>query len=219
MLRKVCVVFDLDDTLYKEIDFLRSAYNYIAGQLCDDGITAALLANKMYQMYCNKQDVFGYLQEVYPTVSKSQLLDWYRSHIPIISLDDDTFVLLEWLKLNSFKMGIITDGRSITQRNKILALGLNQYIRFKEIIISEEFGTEKPNRSNYQYFSQLFPGYSFVYIADNPKKDFVTPNQLGWKTIGLIDDGRNIHQQLILSADYQPNIWVNTLSQVVNILK
>lgn len=29
-----CIVFDLDDTLYKEIDFLKSGYKHIAGNIC-----------------------------------------------------------------------------------------------------------------------------------------------------------------------------------------
>ena len=49
---------------------------------------------------------------------------------------------------------------------------------------------------NYAYFMKRYSYcQSFIYVGDNVKKDFITPNALGWKTICLKDDGRNIHKQ------------------------
>jgi putative hydrolase of the HAD superfamily len=47
---------------------------------------------------------------------------------------------LKQLKANGYKLGLITDGRSISKRKKIKALNIEKY--FEYILISEEFGTE-----------------------------------------------------------------------------
>ena len=95
------------------------------------------------------------------------------------------------IKANKGKLGIITDGRVKTQTAKIKALGITKL--FDTIIISEAIGTEKPNKANFKAIENALVGSSYYYIADNLKKDFIAPNAMGWKTIGLIDNGLNIH--------------------------
>ena len=33
------------------------------------------------------------------------------------------------------------------------------------------------------------PGDRFVYVGDNPAKDFVAPNAMGWTTVQIVRDG------------------------------
>ena len=100
--------------------------------------------------------------------------------------------------------------------NKIEKLDLWNYIQNDDIIISEEFGTEKPSFNNYTYFMDRYPlAERFIYVGDNVRKDFVAPNALGWKTICLKDDGRNIHKQdLIIERGFLPNIIVESFSEI-----
>ena len=115
-------------------------------------------------------------------------------------------------------MGLLTDGRSVQQRNKINALKLNAW--FSEIIISEEFGSEKPNMNNYKYFEKIFGDGTYYYIADNINKDFISPNNLGWTTICLKDNGLNIHKQDVSLIDkkYLAKYTIHKLSKVLNIV-
>jgi putative hydrolase of the HAD superfamily len=211
-------VFDLDDTLYKEIDYLKSAYREIAVKLQKFGIVDAY--PQMIAWYGNEFNVFDKINEYYHlSIPISEFLSWYRNHIPSISLSEDATMLLKYIIASGNKISLITDGRSITQRNKINALGLQLYIDPDDIIISAEFGSEKPNLKNYQYFEDKYPNAEFVYIADNPNKDFVTPNRLGWMTIGLLNDGRNIHtQNMDIEKEYLPKIWVKSLKEITTIL-
>jgi putative hydrolase of the HAD superfamily len=208
------IVFDLDDTLYKEIDFLRSAYRAIACRLQDVGATDAY--PQMMAWYAARQNVFDELRAAYRlNVSKSDLLQWYRDHVPQIALSDGAEVLLKKLIASGHQVGLITDGRTITQRHKISALGLLRYLEPHDILISEEFGSEKPDVRNYQYFMDAYPQSEFVYVGDNPAKDFVTPNRLGWATIGLLDDGRNIHpQNLAMAPECLPQTWVKSFEEM-----
>lgn len=117
-------------------------------------------------------------------------------------------------------MGLITDGRSIQQRAKIKALGLNKYL--SNIVISEEIGSDKPNLKNYQIFEEKYAEkkFKFLYIGDNLKKDFVTPNKLGWYTICLMDkDGLNVHSQNVLVANkFLPKIKINSIIELKDII-
>jgi putative hydrolase of the HAD superfamily len=211
-------VFDLDDTLYKEIEYLKSAYKDIAIKLQELGVVDAY--PQMLAWYEAKQNVFDKINEYYHlNIPISDFLNWYRYHLPHIALSDGADELLKSIIASGNKVGLITDGRAKTQRNKIEALGLSKYIDSDDIIISEEFGSEKPDARNYQYFMDKYPQSEFVYIADNPRKDFVTPNKLGWQTIGLLNDGRNIHtQNLDIEKEYLPKAWVQSLNEIIKII-
>lgn len=194
---KTILVFDLDDTLYKEIDFLKSAYREIAVFISQTTeVPFEILLTEMVDNYYDGLNVFKEIIEKHKisNVTVDELIKIYRNHKPQINLTENIKNLLFNLKKKVFKVGLITDGRSIQQRNKIRALGLTDY--FDDIIISEEFGSEKPNINNFKYFETKYGKLlNYIYIGDNTKKDFIAPNTLGWLTLCLLDDGNNIHKQ------------------------
>lgn len=200
------VVFDLDDTLFKEEDFVRSGYSYICDRL---GRPDAL--EGMWNAYRNRQDAFESLNRYCGTeTDKSVFLEWYRGHFPKITLSEGALELLEWLVSQQCKIGIITDGRKTTQSNKIDALGLNAFIDANDVVISEVFGSAKPDARNYQYFVEKYgEDAEYWYVGDNTDKDFIAPLKLGWQCICLKDDGRNVHKQGVL--DNRVNVISNIL--------
>ncbi len=208
---KTIIVFDLDDTLYNEMEFLKSAYLVIAKNL-DKERYLSLYAH-MLSLFRNNVNVFDFVSERYK-ISKSKLLADYRGHIPNIKLFDGALTMLENIKKNNGKIGLITDGRKKTQTHKIQALGLLPYL--DQIVISEEIGTEKPHPNNYKLIESNFGEGTYYYIADNLRKDFIAPNDLGWNTIGLIDNGLNMHSDryLYLEEKHQPHNLIITLSDL-----
>ncbi|RYY20327.1 MAG: HAD family hydrolase [Chitinophagaceae bacterium] len=189
-------VFDLDDTLYQEIDFLRSAYKIIASSL-EPNIKVSIY-DEMIERYHRKENVFAWIVQQYKEhlgeKDAAWLISTYREHIPEIRLSTETAAFIREVRDRKIPTGLITDGRSVTQRNKLRALGIEDL--FTEIIISEEFGSEKPDERNYLHFVSKFPGSEFYYFGDNTKKDFITPARLGWTTICVKDSGKNIHKQV-----------------------
>jgi putative hydrolase of the HAD superfamily len=216
--RNKVIVFDLDDTLYKEIDYLKSAYHEITDWFRDHYEIYGLWG-EMLRYYREKKDVFQEIINFYKRpVDKKFLLDMYRAHQPDIHLDNDTRFVLDYLKNNEgYYIAIITDGRSQTQRNKIKVLGLNLYLGDEtDMLVSEEHGHEKPDRYAYEMIEAFFPNCSYTYVGDNPEKDFLAPNQLGWNTICLLDDGRNIHKQdFNLPKDYLPNRRIGNMKDII----
>jgi putative hydrolase of the HAD superfamily len=201
------IIFDLDDTLYKEIDFVYSAFYEIASLI--DNNDPKRVYHRMLKDYYDKKDVFSILSERPSSViAKSKLIQIYRNHYPKINLSEGAGSLINNLYKREIKMAILTDGRSVTQRNKIQALSLEG--KMDDVLISEEFGSEKPSERNYKYFEEKYPSHRKVIIGDNFNKDFVIPNHLGWITIGVIDDGRNIHEQNYSVEDgYLPSKYID----------
>ncbi|OWW24221.1 hypothetical protein B4Q04_17250 [Zobellia sp. OII3] len=208
---KSVIVFDLDDTLYNEIDYLRSAYSAIAMELAPKQWKKLFV--QMFSMYRNKENVFEYLTTTFG-VEKQMLINLYRNHQPAIVPFEGVLPLLKHIKDKGGKLGVITDGRSKTQRAKLSALAVVDY--FDTIVISEELGSEKPDKKNYRAIEEAFPNHRYCYIADNIRKDFLAPNTLGWDSIGLIDNGLNIHSDAFryFTEDHLPKTFVKNIGEI-----
>lgn len=205
------IVFDLDDTLYNEMDYLRSAYISIAKNL--DPENWRFLFSKMFSLFRSKEDVFEFVSKKYG-FEKSELIATYRSHKPELHLFDGVMSVIKRIKENNGKIGIITDGRKNTQRVKLDALGITSLV--DKIIISEEVGSEKPEERNYLLIEEAFPNHSYLYMADNLRKDFISPNKLGWNSIGLADNGLNMHydSHLYYNENCKPKHFVTSFKEI-----
>lgn len=206
-------VFDLDDTLYSEIDFLKSAYKFIASRI--DPIHSTKLYEEMLTIFTSGGNTFEYiLREYRGKVHKmSELLDLYHYHKPQITLKKGAMDMLLKIKSKNGRVGLITNGRSVTQRNKIEALGLEKI--FDEIIISEEIGFEKPAPEVYKSYLDSKQTLRYYYFGDNFKNDFIMPGKYGWCCIGLIAED-NIHQLNISDFLYEnlPHIFIKNYSEI-----
>ena len=210
----VVICFDLDDTLYKEIDFVQSAYREIAEKT---GYPDAV--QSMMKWYHEGKNVFAEMIAAYRLErTVSDCLTIYRNHFPKISLEPEVKCLLDELKSAGAYLGLITNGRSVSQRNKINALGLEHFFNIE--VISEEFGYEKPDERCYRVMMERLPQCKrFIYIGDNPEKDFIAPNKLGWQTICLLDDGRNVHHQNFnLPKEFLPEIRIDSIHAIRNVM-
>lgn len=220
MCKKV-VVFDLDDTLYKEIDFLKSGYRKIA-ELVEKRFfyTANDVYYNLLTWYSRGGNAFVRLNETYGLDNPiSDYLNVYRFHQPNIVLSDDTKEVLTRLKEADVMLGIISDGRVETQNNKIKALELSEWISSDLVLINEEQKYFKPNHWSYDrmmlkcFEKGIEPDAKFYYVGDNPDKDFKAPNELGWDTVCLLDDGRNIHKQSFdIEVIKQPKYKISDLT-------
>lgn len=219
------IVFDLDDTIYKEKDYVKSAVNAIADAVGHSGLMGRELAlSFIEEAETNSRgldNLAAALWEISPgnefTVEK--LVEIYRNHRPDISLPFDTKVTLAQLKARGVKMGIITDGPSERQRRKIEALGLQEYFEPEDIVISGDIGHEKTDPDGFLRIMSLHPEETkFVYVGDNPSKDFRWPNRLGWTTVQIDDvDHVNIHpQEIEVPDEYRAGHHVADFASVVN---
>lgn len=212
--KNTVLVLDLDDTLYKEEDYVLSGINHIAELL--KKTTQQDLKEKLFSFYrSNPKGDFLELAcqlAALPPSSKESLLWAYRTHHPSISLDDETKQWLERCKKEYHAIAILTDGRSITQRLKIAALGLSDIPAY----ISEEWDSTKPDKKRFNAIQEKWSDNYYIYIGDNPKKDFIAPNELKWSTFCLKANKKNIHSQeaAYKKNSYSPHYLINSLSDI-----
>ena len=226
MCKKV-VCFDLDDTLYKEIDFLKSGYRKVA-ELVEkrDGIDAWTAYDQMMVWYLRGENAFANLNEKYGINNPIEdYLNVYRYHHPSLTLPQDVKGVLTTLKEAGCELGVITDGREITQKQKIEALGLSEWICPDLVMINEDKKYFKPNHWSFdRMMLQCYEKYpnrdlAFYYVGDNPEKDFLAPNELGWTTVCLLDDGRNIHKQdFDVAVEYLSQLKIMDIKELFEII-
>jgi putative hydrolase of the HAD superfamily len=206
-------VFDLDDTLYSEIDYLKSAFKSIAKEL--EPVIFNSLYDEMLRLYLSGGNTFKFLIEKFPekNLTVEKLLYLYRNHYPNITLRVGVLEMFKEIRKKNGKIGLITDGRSITQRNKIQALGIEEY--FSRIVISEEFGCQKPSVVLFESFMGECDNLSLYYFGDNILKDFIAPRKLGWNCIGLLND-ENIHKKEVLDipSEFLPHFFINKFTEI-----
>ena len=184
------ILFDLDDTLYPEKQFVMSGFQVVSQYLSQkynfesDDIFNILKDD--FEKGLRRRNFDVLLQKLgLNNENVEHLVRMYRMHFPKISLYPDAKSVLELVK-GKFKLGLITDGYFITQKNKILSLRIEKY--FDTIIINDVF--EKISKLDIQPFlktlSQLrIEPKNALYVGDNPLKDFVSPKKIGIHTVRI----------------------------------
>lgn len=215
-LSETVVVFDLDDTLYPEDDYVRSgivAACRLAAELYGADRTVELLA----QRESGQRDWLTALCQLLPDgPSVRDCLLWtYRLHEPRIALSLEVRQAVEAVVDRAKAVAILTDGRSITQRLKLRALGLGDWPAY----ISDEYGgIDKPDPTRFRAVARDYPAAQYVYVADNPAKDFVTPKALGWHTIGVRVGAAAIHRREgVTPATHEPDVWITGIESLIDI--
>jgi putative hydrolase of the HAD superfamily len=212
--KNTCLVMDLDDTLYKEFDYQTSGLRYVEEQILK--LYGVNLANKLLQLReQGVNDIFLEATNILklPASIKESFLMMYRYHKPDITLSVKTKDFIK-LALNDFKhVVILSDGRSISQRLKLESLGIMKI----PVFISEEWNSIKPDDKRFISIMQEYSSSNqFCYIADNPSKDFISPNSLNWVSFCLRGNQKNIHSQNIdeINKEYLPDFFINNLSDI-----
>jgi len=217
-LARAVIVFDLDDTLYAEADYVASGVSNVCNRIQTlYGLDICADVNKA--MAKDPQvDWLALACELtkLPSTAKESFLWMYRLHMPDIALSAPCKQALQTIRSDSKAVAILTDGRSVTQRLKLKALGLSDWPAY----ISEDYGTTKPSPERFRAIQADYPAQHYVYVADNVQKDFIGCNPLGWIGVGMQGNHRNVHSQALdgLPASALPAHWVNSWQELTNLL-
>lgn len=219
------VIFDLDDTLISEREYMKSGFYHVSRILCnklqiEQGSIYRLLlelSSEEPKMVFNR--LYDRLGVSYDEEDIVELISEYRNHYPDISFYVDVIPCINKLKKIGIKTGIITDGYAVTQKQKLKKL--NAYHYFDEIIITDELGRDywKPHplpfemlrRKLHVEFDQM------VYIGDNPQKDFYIREIY---PIGTVRIHRNGFYE---KNEYYKGIYekysINSLNQLIDLVR
>lgn len=187
------VVFDLDDTLYPERQYILSGFRAV------DDYFRRLYRKSVYDDLLSiyesgeRNNVFGsalarHFQGVEDAVLK-KTLHVFWSHTPRIELFEDARICLAILFARSVRVGVITTGRGTIQQKKIAALELDPLL--DGIIYTDDLlGEVEPGQPAEDAFHILALQLDvelgeMCYVGDNPLTDFSTPRRLGISTVRI----------------------------------
>ncbi len=218
--RDLGIVLDLDDTLYPEPDYVRSGFDAVGSYVAEH------LGISNFGQYCWERFLSGERGHLFDSVltalrgsaqrdTVDQLVHVYRTHRPEIRLYPDADRFLKRAALRGMPLGLITDGPATSQKAKIEALHLTHYLKYA--LLTDELGPgkAKPHPASFERIQcVLGPVGGFVYIADNPAKDFLPPNQLGWDTIRVLRPEGLYVNVTAPSSKHEARVTVSSLDRV-----
>lgn len=211
------LVFDMDDTLYDEMTFVRSGFKAVAQYM---KATFGVSEEACYQLMLAELEatgrgrIFNRVLEEYGKLTKLHLqkcISTYRLHTPKIQLNADTLRCFERFKDHA--LYVVTDGHKLVQDQKVKALGL--YDLVKKVFITYRYGLKHSKPSPYCFqkiaaLEKVNPS-DIVYIGDNPKKDFVGIKPLGFKTIRIRTGG---FKDLEVAPSHQAHLSIHSLDEL-----
>jgi putative hydrolase of the HAD superfamily len=180
------IVFDVDDTLYLERDYVRSGFGAV-GKFIFQEFQLPGFGDACWSQFENggRGDIFNLVLDEFHIESNTELvqelLQTYRVHTPEIFLLPDSLLLLNAVSPR-MPVGFLTGGSVISQRKKVEALGLQRYSG--TIVYAGDLGAnfDKPHPRSWESTEESMgiPADRLLYIGDNPLKDFAAPIRLGW---------------------------------------
>ena len=218
-------LFDLDDTLYPEREYVRSGFRAVAvwadqnlgipmgrgfaelESLFDGGERAAT-----FELWLSNN---GFN----PDAWSASFVEVFRSHFPLLSPYPEVRRVLRSLS-RTRPLGLVSDGRLEAQQRKIDALGISSY--FSCIVLTDQWGRDswKPSPRGFEEALArlgIEPSQA-AYVGDNPRKDFVAPKRLGMKTIRVRRQDGLYSLLEPSSAEEAPDIEISTLDGLTEAL-
>lgn len=219
------VVFDLDDTLISEKEYVRSGFRQVAKKIATENeLEEEYVYELMYETFNeDSKNVFNRVLDKlnikYEIEYIKELINYYRGHMPDIQLYDDAKYMIETLHEKGIKLGMITDGYKITQRNKLEVLDISNY--FEHIVVTDELGREfwKPHKKSYEIIKEKL-GFDYdemVYVGDNVSKDFVMANKLGMSTV-FINREDSVYSGMKMDEEYLAKFEVRSLLELEKLI-
>jgi putative hydrolase of the HAD superfamily len=219
------VLFDLDDTLISEKDYIESGYRYIAKALSTTiDKSEDVIYTQLFKLFHESpKNVFNRLYDFfnlpYTKSDVMKLVEMYRDHPPTIHFFQDVMPCLEFLKRNGLKTGIVTDGYANAQERKLEAVHAKDM--FDEIIITDKLGREywKPHPRAFETLKESFQVdfEEIIYVGDNPEKDFYIGNIYPIKTIRIHREG--VYKDKKYLHDIAEHFSIQSLFELENVIE
>lgn len=194
------ILFDLDDTLYDEYQYVVSGFRAVAAflsQMTDLG------AEEIFNRLIEDMEQHGrelVFDRVLTEIGLSNdpgtvgnLVRHYREHRPSLSFYPEAANLLRSLRPR-YRLAAVTDGLPVMQRNKVEALGLEPLV--DHIIYTWEIKAPKPDPLGFVRALQLLEtdAEQTMLVADHPVKDLLPGAKLGL-TLVRVRTGRESQEQ------------------------
>jgi putative hydrolase of the HAD superfamily len=211
------LVFDLDDTLYPERQFIRSGFRAVALEVQRFGVDrrealATLLGalrrqnrGLALQALCTRHGL--------PAALVPELVEVIRAHTPTLRLPLASAGVLASARARGWRLGVVTNGPPAVQAKKAAALGLGARVDVVVYAHACGDGTGKPAREPFEsVLAQLgVPPAAAVFVGDDPWCDIGGARRAGLRTI-LLCRTQNRGQ---LASSCEPDLFVRGIDEVM----
>ena len=216
------IFFDVDDTLYDQVDTFRRAYEEVFGNRFELDIRELFKARSrrsdevfedsqtgkitMEAMYIHRgQKAF---EDLGFSITVEEALEFqaaYARNQANLMVPECTAQLLDELKEKGIQLGVITNGPSAHQWKKVNALIVSRWMPEKNLIVSGDIGIIKPNRGIFDVARERVgvEEDEIWFVGDSYLNDIVGAKGAGWKALWI-----NRWQKELAEGDVRPDIMV-----------
>lgn len=210
----LALVLDLDDTLYPERAYnfsgFRAVGRHLAAQRGISGFAECCIS--LFEAGARGNIFDQALAQLGAAADVAELLTVYREHVPEIDLFEDARTLFARVH-GKLPLALLTDGYAAVQRRKLDALGIASLFAVRVFSDDEGRHAWKPSPLPYQRVMNLLAqeAEEFIYVGDNPAKDFVTARALGWQTVQIRRPGA-VHPIMTVSPGFEADLVIDSLT-------
>lgn len=223
MVKLRALFLDIDDTLYSTSEFAAAARRAALDAMIRHGLRISLddavaeLAEVIAEFGSNYTNHYDRLlrrlpADAIPPGNTAILVaaavgayhdTKYRSLFPFRDVAD---VLSRLAAETDLKIGVITEGLEIKQAEKLVRLGLTQWIARDAIFISDQIGISKPNKKLYLRACRAVdvrPDEA-MYVGDHPENDIAPAKSIGMTAVRHRWQGcKHAHEEGTVKPDYE----------------
>ena len=184
------VLFDLDDTLFPQADYLQGAWRAVAARGIEWGVPHEAFTHELRSIAAEGSDRGRIIDRALARVGRSDvssapLVDVFHEYTPE-KLDPYPGVVDGLAALGErFQLGLVTDGHPAGQRVKLHALGLDGL--FDVEVYSDEFGREHRKPDPLPFLTALeqlgVDAGDAMFVGDRPGKDVTGARAVGMQAI------------------------------------
>jgi putative hydrolase of the HAD superfamily len=224
------VIFDLDDTLYLEGDYVRSGFQAVARWLATQNLRRDgrspkwVLMDYEWDLWNESKEDPDHALDRYAAKWRAKnpgttmlteeiagtMLQIYRSHQPEIQACPDALKVLPVLS-RDLLLGILSDGDVERQQRKLQALNI-AHLFGRVIFTGANPAWAKPSPEGFRVLAREMGcrHEECLYVADNPVKDFAGPKCLGMRTLRIRRPG-SLHESREAEPGQEPEATLTSM--------
>ncbi|EKQ50611.1 MAG: haloacid dehalogenase superfamily enzyme, subfamily IA,HAD hydrolase, subfamily IA [Methanobacterium sp. Maddingley MBC34] len=222
------VFFDIDDTLYDTSGFAKLARKAALKAMIDAGLPLSqqeayvLLREIIKEKGSNYDKHFNILTkrvmgEENPLLIALGMITYHNVKFALLRLFPDTMSTLIYLKKSNYQMGVISNGLTIKQWEKLIRLGLYHF--FDEVVTSQEAKSEKPDRKIFQLALERMgcQAEESIMVGNKFSEDILGATKAGMSAILVNSQLTEAEKELIEKEGLKVDV-VSDINQVKTIL-
>lgn len=222
------ILFDIDDTLYDSTRQSTLARKNAIEAMIEAGLDVnkkkaeETLAKVIREYGSNYSNHFNKLlkklgKKPNQRIIAAGIVAYHNTKFTYLHPFEDTLPTLLKLRDMGYKLGVITDGKSMKQWEKLIRLGLQHF--FDTVVISEEVGVEKPEKKIFAVACNklALKPQNCVYVGNHLGKDIAGANNAGMTSVRIMK-GKHSETKPKTKTEI-PNFEITKLGDLTKLIK